>query len=325
MSLTAVIPVWNGRSLLERLLTSLEAQTRRPDQIIVVDNGSTDGAPDLARARGARIVRMGFNAGFAAAVNVGIKEARTEWIAALNSDVELAPDYLERLSGTGALFATGKILSPDGSIDAAFDLLCRGGAAWRAGSGRADAAPFQTRRAISSAPWTAALFRRDLFDRTGLLEESFESYLEDADFGLRCAALGIEGVYEPAAVAWHQGSATLGRWSAPMVRLIARNQVLLVARRYPGALLWRWFWPLLVAQSLWGLLAVRHGAGLAWLRGKYEGLRAFRAARELPGAADKRVLEDVLPRQEQLIRELQSASGYDLYWRMYFFLTGGGA
>jgi len=97
MSITAIVPVWNGRELLERLLASVEAQTEAAAELLVVDNGSTDGAPELARERGARVIPMGRNAGFAAAVNRGIRESRGEWIAVLNSDVELAPDYFSRL------------------------------------------------------------------------------------------------------------------------------------------------------------------------------------------------------------------------------------
>lgn len=112
MSITAIVPVWNGRELLERLLASLEAQTEAATELLVVDNGSTDGAPELARARGARVIPMGHNAGFAAAMNRGIRESRGEWIAVLNSDVELAPDYFARLlaaCSADTWFATGKI------------------------------------------------------------------------------------------------------------------------------------------------------------------------------------------------------------------------
>ena len=70
------MPVWNGRELLARLLATLEAQTRPAAELLIVDNGSTDGAPDMARARGARVIAMGRNAGFAAAVNRGISEGR---------------------------------------------------------------------------------------------------------------------------------------------------------------------------------------------------------------------------------------------------------
>src|SRR5437764_14947887 len=110
MSISAIVPVWNGRELLERLLASLAAQTEPAAELLVVDNGSSDGAPELARQRGARVIAMGRNAGFAAAVNRGIREGRSEWVAVLNADVELAPDYFQKLAATPAWFATGKIL-----------------------------------------------------------------------------------------------------------------------------------------------------------------------------------------------------------------------
>ncbi len=330
MSISAIVPVWNGRDLLERLLATLEAQTRKADELIIVDNGSTDGAPDLARQRGARVISMGRNAGFAAAVNRGIRESRGEWVAVLNTDVELAPDYLATLSATGAWFATGKIISGTGYeipkfppiIDGAFDLLSRGGCAWRAGSGHPDGPLFSTARRIASPPWTAVLIRAALFQRVGYLEESFESYLEDVDFGLRCAAAGIDGLYEPRAVAWHRGSATLGPWHRDTVRRIARNQVWLLARHYSPPALRRCWWPILVAQLLWGLVAFRHGAGLAWLRGKWQGLRNFRALRA-KSSFDAELLER-LRANERTICEVQVSTGFDLYWRMYFLLARAG-
>ena len=328
MSITAIVPVWNGRELLERLLASLEAQTEAATELLVVDNGSTDGAPELARARGARVIPMGRNAGFAAAVNRGIRESRGEWIAVLNSDVELAPDYFAKLLAAcraDAWFVTGKILAAesDNRIDATFDVLCRGGAAWRVGNGRADGPAFSLARPIWSAPWTAALFRAELFQRVGLLEESFESYLEDVDFGLRCAAQGLAGQYVPEALAWHRGSATLGRWHPETVRRMARNQLLLLARHYPQRLLVGWFWPILVAQIMWGAVAFRHGAGFAWLRGEWQGIRRFFAARGQ--TLDAQVLDSVLSANERLIRSVQVSTGFDIFWKLYFLLTCGGA
>ena len=336
MSITAVVPVWNGRELLERLLDSLEAQTEPAGELLVVDNGSTDGAPELARQRGARVIPMGRNAGFAAAVNRGIRESSGDWIAVLNSDVELAADYFATLIATDGWFATGKILSSaggtacatttthTGTIDGTFDALCRGGTAWRVGSGSLDGPQFNTCREITSPPWTAVLFRAELFRRVGLLEESFESYLEDVDFGLRCAAQQLTGLYVPTAVAWHRGSATLGRWHPETVRSISRNQVLLLARHYPGRLLLRCSWPIAVAQLLWGAVALRHGAGMAWLRGKWEGLRRFSAARNSCSSFDPGLLQH-LRANEAIIRSVQEATGFDRYWSLYFMLTGGGA
>jgi GT2 family glycosyltransferase len=332
MSISAIVPVWNGRELLERLFATLDSQTLPAAEVLAVDNGSTDGAAELARLRGARVVSMGRNAGFACAANRGIRESRGEWIAVLNSDVELAPDYFATLraaaSSRDAWFATGKILSagPGNRIDGAFDLVCRGGAAWRVGSGKPDGPVFSERRPIWSAPWTAALFRAELFQRTGLLEESFESYLEDVEFGLRCARHGCAGLYEPAALAWHRGSASLGRWHAETVRRISRNQVWLLARHYPAALLRRHWWPILVSQLFWGGVALRHGAGLAWLRGKWQGIHGCGSARAgLEYWSDPRGLDRLLNANERAIYEIQSAAGFDIYWRVYFLLARGGA
>jgi GT2 family glycosyltransferase len=325
--ISAIIPVWNGEQLLETLLDSLSRQTLAPAEILVVDNGSTDGAPALARRHGARVISMGYNAGFAGAVNRGIEEVSTEWTAVLNTDVTLAPDYLEKLAARGAWFATGRVLQQRDPtrLDATFDLLSRAATSWRAGHGAAYDSDFRQIRTIAAAPWTAVLFRTEIFRRVGMLETSFESYLEDVDFSLRAAALGFTGEYVPEAVAWHLGSASLGRWHAGVVRRIARNQVFLVARHYPRRLLLRWFWPILAGQSLWGLVALRHGGGMAWCRGKIEGLWRFRALRARSQPLPPQVLEDVIRPQERLLRQLQPRAGHELYWRLYFLLTASGA
>ncbi|HUP04000.1 MAG TPA: glycosyltransferase family 2 protein [Bryobacteraceae bacterium] len=331
MSISAIIPVWNGREWLERLLASLAAQTSPAEEILAVDNGSTDHAPELAQSRGARVIPMGRNAGFAAAVNRGIAESRGDWVAVLNTDVELAPDYFAALKASaterGAWFATGKILAAGtmDRLDGAFDLMCRGATAWRAGHGLTDGPSFSQTRAIWSAPWTAAIFRRDLFRRVGLLEETFESYLEDVDFGVRCALEDCSGVFEPSALAWHRGSAALGTWHPATVRRMARNQAWLVARHYPNPLPVGDWWAVMAAQALWGLLAFRHGAGLAWLLGKWDGLHHFAAVREAAVRRDPQKLYDFLRRNEALIREWQRGPDADFYWRMYFLLTAGEA
>ena len=325
--ISAVVPVWNGRAFLERLLPTVAEQTCPPGELIVVDNGSDDGAPEVAERAGARIIPMGRNAGFASAVNRGIAESHGDWIAVLNSDVELKPDYFARLISTRHWFATGRIqqAADPGTIDGTFDLTCRGGATWRAGNGRADAAPFLTRRKIWSAPWTAALFRADLFRKVGLLEESFGSYLEDVDFGLRCARAGCSGEYVPEAIARHHGNAALGRWNPETVRLIARNQVLLLARHYPPKIMVGWMWHIVAAQALWGMVAWKHGATAAWWRGKWQGIREYAALREKSDGFDPESLERILGEQESLILRLQRETRLDPYWRWYFLLTRGGA
>jgi GT2 family glycosyltransferase len=324
---TIVIPTWNRATLLASVLEGLRAQTLQPASVIVVDNGSTDDSVALARGAGARVVELPWNAGFCRAVNFGIQKADTPWVAVLNNDVNLDPEWLERLAtaaeGSGAWFATGKILRDSGHqrIDGTFDTLCLGGCAWRAGHDRPDGPEWNARRVIRFAPLTAALFRRELFERIGLLDECFESYLEDVEFGLRCALGGYEGLYVPDALCKHAGSSTYGRWHPATVRLLARNQLLLVAKHYPASCIMRLSWRIAVAQLLWGALAFRQGAGVAYLRGKAAGLRLFPTLRRRFRPAEPARLLSILHESERQIREVQAKTGSDLFWRLYFTLT----
>ena len=318
-----VVPNWNGAALLLQLLRDLEDQELRPEEIIVVDNGSTDNSVAIAKAAGAKVLELTANLGFSRAVNRGIEASRSEWIVILNNDVRLERSWLSRLVETAqsaaAWFATGKLLSASDNrkLDGTFDAICRGACAWRCGHGRQDSPLWNQAGAIRFAPFTASLFRASLFETVGLLDEDFESYLEDIDFGLRCSIQQLFGIYVPEAVAYHQGSATLGRWHKDTVRKIARNQVLLVAKHYPARWVARSGWAVLAAQSLWGLVALRNGAGLAFLKGKLEGLRQFRSARRFGPPAVWEILEE----SESQIRDLQKRAGFDFYWKAYFALT----
>src|ERR1700676_3315562 len=110
----AVIPTWNRRDLLDTLLRNLAAQARSFEDIIVVDNGFEDDSAEVAAGAGARVLKMGRNLGFAAAVNRGVEAAEADWVAILNNDVTLEPDWLTKLLDAAAQediwFATGKIL-----------------------------------------------------------------------------------------------------------------------------------------------------------------------------------------------------------------------
>lgn len=319
-----VIPTWNRAGLLGEVLADLARQTYPIERVIVVDDGSTDDSAAVATRAGAHVVTLAAHAGFAAAVNRGIREAEgSEWIGVLNNDISLPPDWLGRLMGElesgDAWFATGKLLNAQTPerIDGSFDAVCRGGCACRCGHGRLDSPAWNQPRNIQLAPFTAAVFRAVLFDRVGLLDERFESYLEDVDFGLRCAEAGFNGLYVPTAVAHHQGSATLGRWHPDTVRKIACNQLLIVAKHYPLNWVSRYGWPVFIAQTLWGFVALRHGAFLSYVVGKVQGMRQFRQARGKPCAR----LPVVLEQSEKEIREIQQLTGFDWYWRLYFALT----
>jgi hypothetical protein len=97
------------------------------------------------------------------------------------------------------------------------------------------------------------------------------------------------------------------------VRSIARNQALLAAKYFSG----QPRFPLLAGQFLWGLLALRHGCGWAYLRGKVEGVRA---GGRIPAPAINARLARILEASEKEILEVQRKTGFDAYWRIYFWL-----
>src|SRR5258708_11092834 len=137
--------------------------------------------------------------------------------------------------------------------------MSRGGCAWRCGNGRLDSPLWNHPREIRFAPFKAAIFRGDLFQRVGLLDEEFGSYLEDIDFGIRCSVAGFTGIYAPQTVAYHTGSATLGRWHRDTVQKILRHPFLLVAKHYPPEWILRYGRPLFHSQRLSGLVGALHG------------------------------------------------------------------
>ena len=321
-TVTAVIPTWNRADLLTNVLKSLKAQTYPLSSIVVVDNGSEDDSTAVARAYGARVIRTPINRGFAHAVNLGWRSEGSDWVAVLNNDVVLQPDWLSTIVGEAARvragFASGKLLaaSDPARIDGTYDLVCRAGTAWRAGHGRADGALWSKPSDVRFVSFTAVLLSRAAISAVGELDERFESYYEDVDWCIRSARLGVGGVYVPMAVATHAGSATLGAWRDATVRLQSRNQMLLHAKHFRGS----GAWPATVGQLLWAGMACRHAAATAALRGKIDGIRAYRGWCSEPSSWP--AIQTAVEASETLIRQLQEQTGWDPYWKWYFQLTG---
>lgn len=122
---TFIVPHWNNYPLLARCLASIFAQTEKDFAVLVVDNGSADGSPLLAARDfpAARVIRLEKNLGFSAALNRGIAASRSEYLAFVNNDVRLAPDWLEKmldgLKGDPSLGAVaGKLLMDVGPVSA---------------------------------------------------------------------------------------------------------------------------------------------------------------------------------------------------------------
>ena len=187
------------------------------------------------------MVEIPENVGVAKALNRGVLESDTELVALLNNDIELEPDWLERLVAgllqhPEAASASGKLLRFDqrGVIDAAGrrDALVERGRQprrGRAGRRASTTAP----EPVFSACAGAALYRRAEFDEVGPFDEDFFAYLEDIDWSLRAQLRRRGSWYEPAAVAYHKRGATTGGAPGRYRPLQRRNQIWLVLKGYP--------------------------------------------------------------------------------------------
>ena len=272
MQVTVVVPNRNGRRWLAGLLATIREQTQAPARTIVVDNASADGSVGwLAREHPeVDVLRLVRNTGFAGAANRGIAAARTEAVALVNSDVELAPDWLALTvaalrADPGRAAVAGKLVSlADPSvIDDAGDVLRRDGVCEQRGRFGPDDGRFDEPGEIFSACAGAAVFRASAVRAVGGFDERFFLYLEDVDLGLRLRLAGWRCWYEPRAVARHAGGGSAGHSARSIGAWVQRNTLLLVMRSFPL----RWAPLVLYRQAGWLWHALRAGTAGELLRG----------------------------------------------------------
>ncbi len=248
---------WNGRRFLDECLSSLENQTWKEREFIVVDNGSTDGSADLIRAWTERQPKAGAlclseNTGFCRANNLAFARARGEWIALLNNDAVAEPTWLEELvrygdeaNRIGMMGSKILFFEPPGVIDKVGHLIYWDGQNRGRGTMEADTGQYNRAEEILWPDACAALYHRKVFEETGGFDESFFAFGDDADLGMRARLLGWKAWYVPTAVVHHRHSATAGAYSPLKVMLVERNRLLLAIKNFTL--------PLLLQNPYWSL------------------------------------------------------------------------
>jgi GT2 family glycosyltransferase len=259
-----VIPNYNGAAWLPGCLGGLNLQTFKDFEVLLVDNGSTDDSAGLASALrpDVRLIAFQENHGFAGAVNAGIRAARGEYVALLNTDTIVRPSWLGALvqaldsSPLEVAAVASRMLRMDdpGTVDDAGNALCWTGAAEKVGHGR-PAAEFASPRDVFSPSGGASLYRRSFLEKMDGFDESFFAYLEDVDLGLRGRLRGYRFVFEPTAEVLHKGQGS-GLARGTYVRLVTRNRLMLFAKNLPVSLLLRNL-PKLLYGQIYFLLAYR--------------------------------------------------------------------
>ncbi len=251
-----VIPNWNTQRWLPGCLDGLRAQHYRDFRVILVDNGSSDDSVALVQQHYPEVELVSFpeNRGFAVAVNAGIRQANSEYIALLNVDTIPQPDWLAGLVQTmeasppevGGLASKMLSLSQPELIDDAGDTFSWYGSARKRGW-RQPASNHTEAIEVFSACAGAALYRRSFLAEVDGFDETFGSYLEDIDLGLRGRLMGYRFLFVPTAPILHQSHGS-GLDRSRYVFLMTRNRLLLLFKNIPIELLLKHSYTLLFGQ-----------------------------------------------------------------------------
>ena len=254
-AVTVVVVTYSPGETLAAFLDSLKAATSRTVEVIVVDNGSTDGAPERAAERvGVRLIRTGDNLGYGGAANRGLADATTDWVVVANPDIVWQPGSLDVLvdatdlwpyaaalgpaivTTTGELYPSARAL-PSLSTGIGHALF---GWAWPSN-------PWTQRYRRENEPpvegetgWLSGsclLLRRVAVDRIGGFDPAYFMYFEDVDLCDRLEQAGWQVVYLPASVVEHLGGHATSQRPVEMLVAHHRSAYRYLARHYRG---WRW-------------------------------------------------------------------------------------
>lgn len=241
MDISVVIPNLNGKKFMKKCLDALALQEGVDFEVIVADNGSTDGSDVIAGEFDAfpvKVIRFSENKGFAGAVNEGIKAASADYVFLLNNDAYVLKDCLLKLyeairkdAGIGSVQCLMLSEANPELIDSAGDYFCALG--WGFSYGKDQKATMKTRENIFSSCAGAAVYSKKALEEIGLFDDGFFAYLEDMDVGYRLKLRGYCNRLEKEAKVCHVGSGFSGsRHNAFKVRLSARNSMYLIRKNW---------------------------------------------------------------------------------------------
>ena len=246
---TIVILNWNGKHFLRQFLPSVLATTYKKFEILVVDNGSTDGSIAFLKKKfkSVRLLKLDKNYGFTTGNNKALAHISTKYLVLLNSDVEVDPGWLDPLvkimeGDEKVAVAQPKIRSyqnkeffeyagaAGGYIDALGYPFCRG----RIFSTiEKDEGQYDQQTEIFWASGCACFIRKSVTDELGMLEDRFFAHMEEIDFCWRARNNGYKVMYCPKSVVYHVGGGTLNRANPHKTYLNIRNSLAALFLNFP--------------------------------------------------------------------------------------------
>ena len=256
----------NGLKHLDTCLKSVTMTTYSNLEVIMVDNGSTDGSVEYVNKRypSVKIIKNNRNLGFAAANNIGIGVTRGDYVILLNNDTEVDPNWVSELVQVAESdpliaacqpkildFYDRKMFEYAGAAGGFIDIY-----GYPFARGRVfdfveeDHGQYDDSRNIFWAGGVAMLIKRRALDKTGLLDENFFIYHEETDLCWRFHLSGYKVVFVPSAKVFHKGGATFKKKPYASWYLLHRNDFVMLLKNYSMHSLTKIFIPRLALEFI---------------------------------------------------------------------------
>ncbi len=308
-----IVLSYNGLELTLQTLGSLLASTYPSLDLLVVDNGSTDGTSDAVAAKfpNVQVLRTEINLGISGGLNQGFQwglERDYPYLMPMNNDIEVAPDLVSELVGAMTREPLYGCVGPKCYYwadrkriwSAGGRLGFREAVTRERGMGQLDRGQFDREEEVDYVNGALMLIRRQALIATGLWDPIYQVGVEDADWCWRMRLGGWKCGYVPRAVLWHMVSPTTGGYRSSRTFRTGRATAIFV-RRFAGPLGWMSYlgWSALALPAAWLRELPRRNTAAVWAkyRGAWEGLRLRLppSPRPLLNPTDGRILEAGLP------------------------------
>lgn len=283
---SAIVLNYNGAAVVAEAVASLLVQDHEPLEVIVVDNGSSDGSDAALLLRfGGRIhlIPAGSNLGFGAGNNLGIAAAAGTHLVLLNNDAVAAPWMVRELVAAAARSPRVGMVAPKVLLHGTRDLIDTTGHllypdGLNRGRGRLerDLGQYDGCSEALFPSGAAALYTRAMLDDVGPFDPALFLYGDDAELGLRGRLAGWECAFAPRAHAYHRYSMSSGPWSSLKAFHVERSRVLVLLRHFPLSLV-------LLSPAFTGARLLLHAWGALRGRGAAGRLAGERSAAHLVG------------------------------------------
>jgi GT2 family glycosyltransferase len=274
---SVIVLNWNGKQFLKDCFSTIFSQDYPDFEVIMVDNGSTDGSQDYVRKSfpKVRLIQNPTNYGFAKANNQGMEIAKGRYIVCLNNDIKLEKNFLSELVHAAeqdrriGMVAPKMVYFDTPEIDTIGVRLFSSGLSW-------DTKDESLVAQVVAPCGGAVLYRKEMLEDIKLEGDYFDSdfiiYCEDLDLGLRAVSRGWKYAYCRSAVVHHLHSATMKGKKDMTIRLTHRNNVWVLIKNLPTmTLLKKSVW-IILAQLFAILVYLPKGKAILVIKAKFEAL-----------------------------------------------------